>query len=388
MPQRKAIFASAAGLQKGRDLGTHQLARTFARNGWDVLLLAAPIAVQHLISPSLRTSLDRYAVARKGLYEVKFDGGVLRALTPFAFAAPHPKIPVFNSEWMLANWFHSSLPSLAGTLARHGFDQADLLLSDTVLFSQVHPHLRNVGKSVFRVHDNNRAWGRDSEGYKHAESQQAITADLVVHSAETLEEYANSLGPDVHSRLLRNGVEYDLFAKSDLARQDGPLTILYMGEMSKRFDSDLIIKYATENPEVRFVLAGAPNKPIQDSLGSRSNVDLLGEVAYADLPAILQKCDIGIIPFSKSAPAALINATNPLKLYQYMASGLPVVALDYPGLPVKEAPCFVYDGYDGFCRSIDLAAAYGKRESTRLLAKTYDWNHGYRIICEGVGYEV
>lgn len=57
-------------------------------------------------------------------------------------------------------------------------------------------------------------------------------------------------------------------------------------------------------------------------------VRLTGEVAHEDMPANVAACDIGVAPFDVSAhaPLALGFYWSPLKVFEYMAAGLPVVA--------------------------------------------------------------
>src|SRR5262249_2492326 len=50
------------------------------------------------------------------------------------------------------------------------------------------------------------------------------------------------------------------------------------------------------------------------------------------LPAYLVNSDVGLIPFDRDRKAALVDTINPLKLYEYAAAGLPVVATPWKEL--------------------------------------------------------
>jgi glycosyltransferase involved in cell wall biosynthesis len=55
---------------------------------------------------------------------------------------------------------------------------------------------------------------------------------------------------------------------------------------------------------------------------------MLGAVAHADVPALLAEADIGLAPYASDAPIYF----SPLKLFEYLAAGLAVVAADIPGV--------------------------------------------------------
>jgi glycosyltransferase involved in cell wall biosynthesis len=62
-------------------------------------------------------------------------------------------------------------------------------------------------------------------------------------------------------------------------------------------------------------------------LRSIDNVHVFDTVGQAELAATVQACDLGIIPHRDQAG---IRAMSPLKLYEYLAAGLPVLAVDLP----------------------------------------------------------
>jgi len=129
-----------------------------------------------------------------------------------------------------------------------------------------------------------------------------------------------------------NGSDLSLFAK---ARQKVPHspTLIYMGSLSTLWGVDLAIRAMPTLlnfiPNIRLLIVGtgpAENdwKELSKALGISKSVEFLGHVQYHDLSSILIEADIGIatsLPSSKFRQYA-----SPLKLIDYMAAGIPVIA--------------------------------------------------------------
>ncbi len=103
------------------------------------------------------------------------------------------------------------------------------------------------------------------------------------------------------------------------------------------FDADLVNALTDELPEVDFVLIG-PEKEIRPKLQARKILHLLGRRPFEALSSYLHHADVGIIPFNRTKHPNLVNAINPLKLYEYTACGLPVVATRWDELEQIHPP--------------------------------------------------
>lgn len=79
------------------------------------------------------------------------------------------------------------------------------------------------------------------------------------------------------------------------------------------------------------------------ALATRPNVDWRPPVPYAELPEVLREVEVLLLPRT-SPPAA--EASDPLKFYDYLATGRPIVATPLPGAAPLPAGA-VYWGASG-----------------------------------------
>lgn len=174
-----------------------------------------------------------------------------------------------------------------------------------------------------------------SWAHKLDRAVQAADAMLVV--SERL--YGLFDGAHPHVSLVRNGVNPEDFAAAaagrlaipeELAaiRQLGPVIGFY-GALASWLDWDLIRSVAMARPEWQVVLIGPEyTAGCTDGVRPMPNVHFLGEKWYEELPAYAQGFDVAILPFQVRD---MTNSSSPVKVYEYLAAGLPVVAT-----PIRE----------------------------------------------------
>ena len=99
-----------------------------------------------------------------------------------------------------------------------------------------------------------------------------------------------------------------------------------------KVDFDLIRYCAEDNPSFSFVFIGPVGRGDDTAPGSlplNKNIHYLGEKPYAQLPHFLKAFDVGLIPYRLTG---YTQACFPLKLYEYLAAGKPVVATNLPAV--------------------------------------------------------
>lgn len=104
---------------------------------------------------------------------------------------------------------------------------------------------------------------------------------------------------------------------------------------------DLLIRSAAMERNFFTFVVGGPDIMVQkytelaSSLGlTDSDIHFEGRVPAADVPAAIRKCDICVYPAPKSNHTFFTRDTSPLKLFEYLAAGVPIVCADIP--PVRD----------------------------------------------------
>ncbi len=157
-------------------------------------------------------------------------------------------------------------------------------------------------------------------------------ADVVLCAAAGL--YDKKKRYNDHTHLVRHGVDYEFFRKatsSDTAVAQEltalPKPVLgFTGLLADWVDLALLAELAKRRSEWSIVLIGRSDVDLTIFDGLR-NVHLLGHRPYHRLPEFLRGFDVALLPFVNNE--LTVNA-NPLKLREYLAAGLPVVAAPIP----------------------------------------------------------
>lgn len=152
-----------------------------------------------------------------------------------------------------------------------------------------------------------------------------------------------------------NGVDFNFFSKRTIGnplKEIKKPIIGYVGQIEKRLDFKLLEYLASKN-EFLLVLIGLVWKNADVSkLKTFKNVHFLGQKDYSQLPSYLQNFDVGIIPHKTDGFA---KTMNPLKMYEYLAAGIPVVSTPVSGVDQFKEIIHVADTKEDFFQEIKKA---------------------------------
>lgn len=202
---------------------------------------------------------------------------------------------------------------------------------------------------VYHCVDDIAAQGRiDSSAFAQAEERFLARTDLVIASSPPLAERLRPLADNV--RLMPNVADTDLFATAlDKGPVDPALDVLarprivFVGAISAvKVDLELLVELANLRPSWSIVLVGPvglgdPGTDVS-RLEQTPNVHLLGHRAPHELPVLLRGADAALIPYRLNR---LTESIFPMKVYEYLAAGLPVVSTPLRSLAQIEEISFV-----------------------------------------------
>jgi len=190
-------------------------------------------------------------------------------------------------------------------------------------------------------------WNNDHIWEKSIEN-----ADIVPCSATKLYKMAKKYNKEAF--LVPNGCDYEHFKPKqwtipeDLKNLPGK-KITFTGAVAPWLDIQLIYEVARNYPDDSIVLVGylydmgLENAP--------PNIYFLGHKDYKILPAYLHYSDVLIIPFDKDNP--VVGSTNPIKLWEYLATGKPIVTTDIPEVTIEYPIVYKAGNHEAFIEWIN-----------------------------------
>jgi glycosyltransferase involved in cell wall biosynthesis len=369
--KKKILMAESLGWNSLYRVGSHHYADHFMKHDYDVCWISNPISPFHRVSKSYR----KYRSELKEKYYSWRNGGVrkdnLLYYAPMTLL-PYANLPLLRSRWVIGNTLKLSFPRLKTYLNRNGFSSVDILwITNPVLngISDIVKHRR----LVTRVADDTGAFEDMPKSIRETERELLERANDVFVTSKILEHRFQWLGSKVH--YLPNGVDYDHFRTADKSIPDEYNNIpsprvIYVGAIAEWLDLEMLKKAASSMTDCSFVIIGEPRVDVSRII-SLKNVYFLGGRAYETIPSFISHADVGIIPFKRSR---LIESVNPIKLYEYMSCGLPVVASRWKAIEGIGSPALLADSHDDFIVLLKKALEIKDSEPYFRFARENSWD--------------
>jgi glycosyltransferase involved in cell wall biosynthesis len=216
----------------------------------------------------------------------------------------------------------------------------------------------------------------------------ADRADLIIVTSERLLEMKRRIHENVV--LIRNGVDARTLEEGTLPR--GPLPpelagarspiLGYIGGITEKLDLGLLEEIAARfrGPSAgTLVLVGPVNVSGGEAaesiarLRAAPNVIFTGRKDAADVPSYLRAFHVSLVPYRAGSQA---QAIDPLKLYEYLAFGKPIVSVEIPSVLEFEGLVRIARSREAFLAHV--AEAVGERdealaERRRSAARDASW---------------
>ena len=380
---RRVVMAENLVWETGVTVGSHHYARCITDVwGAELLWVALPWTPFHLLSRSTSARARRRAWG--------FGVGTrphprIRVLSPLSMLQ-YRATTLLDSPSVARLAMELTVPSLRGRIRAYGFETPDVLwITDPRQVDII--RLLRPAKVVYRCPDHFQHFSDIPASVATLERRLVERADLVVTSSIPLVEHLATLG--ARARYVPNGVDVDRFVDArpsdSLGRIPAP-RVLYAGAMGEWFDADLMRATAQGRPSISFVLAG----PIRTDLGgllSLPNVHYLGSLPYDEMPGLMNAAEVGIVPFRAGD---IGSAVNPIKMYEYLASGLPVVMSGIGDLGGVKFGVVSARSPGEFVTAIDAALANRRRSdyvaSLRDEAGSHSWKARFAVISSELGF--
>jgi glycosyltransferase involved in cell wall biosynthesis len=359
--------------------GGHQYAKVFSRHGWQVILLSASFNLWRLVLPN--PGIDRKYIDLWRKRGQQVDDGIVNYCLAHALPTSLRFLPIVNRiAWALY------VPSIRSVLNGLGIRKVDLLWlhgNQDWLLKRAIPYR----KLVVRIIDDYSAYGY--ENFHPLMRETLAAADGVFACSEHVRRVFSSFFPDIEIKVVPNGVDFEHFAnyageELEIVKGIRPPRVVYVGAIAKWFDFDLVIELASRLPDCSFIIAGNWQREVPAVGTYPKNIFIIGPVEYDKLPALLTKSDVGIVPFKDTD---LVQGVSPIKVYEYLASGLPAVCLRWPELERESLPVFLAKTADEFEVGIRAALAMPRdqRENLREAARECSWERRLQDILEHIG---
>lgn len=190
-----------------------------------------------------------------------------------------------------------------------------------------------------------------------------------------------------------HGVDYQRFAEAAARGVTSPYVeglprpiVGYFGTLTAQNDIPLLEYCARSAPELTFVFAGTITAGDYQPLLRLPNTHFPGQVPYEMIPELAASFDVCLLPWRQSD---WIRHCNPLKTYEYLASGRPIVSIPIPEVIrlSNELIHFASTPADFLAaiRKSLVTESADRARARQALAATRSWESHHRQLCQIIG---
>ncbi|MEZ5043750.1 MAG: glycosyltransferase [Saprospiraceae bacterium] len=290
--------------------------------------------------------------------------------------------PFIPANWTASNATYDRLLAYNGKRAAASIKVAmkQLNFTQPIVINAFNPALGNVlagelGEQllVYYCYDEISAanWV-GKHGHRHEIAFLEKVDLTIVSSAQLLQDKSPLTR---NCQLVNNGVSLDLFQGVDRCPPDDKgLRVGYLGSVDERLDYELLTEVMRQLPDYQFQFVGRiVDKAGAAQLAKQPNCQLLGSQPPSTLAKFVAGFQVGLIPFKCNRLTAGIY---PLKINEYLAMGIPVVATRFTDLSSFEPYAHLAEAQSDFKDTIQMAIASdtpAKVQARQQFAATNSW---------------
>lgn len=247
-----------------------------------------------------------------------------------------------------------------------------------------HPFWANLADKIsmpiiYDCMDNHQGFTDTGKHLLAIEQKLFRQAEMTLVSSHSLKKVAEN-NKSNNTTLIPNAGDFNHFSVAkkqivpkpkDLPSINRPI-IGYYGAIAEWFDTTILEDIARTHSDKSIVLIGQVTNAKVEKLSQKyKNIYLLGEKKYQELPAYLSYFDVCTIPFIIND---LIKATHPVKVYEYLAAGKPIVTTNMPEISDLSKNIYMSSIKD-FSKNITKALAEKDKhiKERQLVAKQNTW---------------
>lgn len=255
------------------------------------------------------------------------------------------------------------------------------------IYDAHHPLVNGIAKKMFKSF-------KDSDNLLKVTANSGGLANMYIKEGLNKEKLIVS----------HNGVEIERFQTdasiSDLRRELGlpadVKIVCYCGNTYSGRGIEMLIEAALKYKDLIFLIVGGledDNKRYEFMAGERrlKNFLIKGFVPHTEVPKYLKASDVLVIPYSSGMTikggTIATEFTSPMKLFEYMAAGKPIVSSALPTITEiledgKTAALFEADNFGSFCEKLDLVLSnsdYSKTLSENVSSQVLNYTWEARV---------
>ena len=161
--------------------------------------------------------------------------------------------------------------------------------------------------------------------------------------------------------------------------KEQPTSLLYIGAIAEWFDYNMILKALDNDENLHVNLVG----PVKTNLPEHQRMHVLGTVERTYIFELMKAASALIMPFVVND---LIKSVNPVKLYEYIYSGKPVISVRYSETEYFKDFVHLYNGYEEFVKVVNTIKEgrgnKGNDDDRKKFIEANTWEKRVSDICK------